>query len=85
MTEQSKFFPEERSQGKYGGKTGLKNTPVSVYLSNEIREKIDELYPEMGFENIHQYLQYAASYLYAEYTKNPKTIKKVEKIERPKI
>jgi len=77
MTEKSKAFDESEDKKK--------NTPISVYIPNDAKEKITGLLDEMGFDNMHQYLQYSALYLLSEYIKNPKVIKTTAKPAKPKF
>ena len=62
-----------------------KNLPVSVYIPNEAREKIEKLLPKMGFENLHQYLQYSALYFLKSYQEDPGIIKTEKTIKKPEI
>ena len=63
----------------------MKNRQISVYIPNDLRAEIEKSLPAMGFDNLHQFMQYAALYLLSEFKKDPGIIQKEQSIKKPEI
>ena len=61
------------------------NRQVSIYIPDDLRSEIEKSLSAMGFDNLHQYLQYAAYYLLSEFKKDPGIIQKEQSIKKPEI
>lgn len=62
-----------------------KNWPISVYIPKDARAKIEKLLPEMGFDNMHAFLQHAALYFASEWQKDPSILEKEKKPKKPEV
>ena len=78
MSEQSKFFEDSEPEEK------KKNYPVSIYLTEDEKEIIEQLAEENGISR-HALLQYAVLDFVKRYRKNPDIMKMQQKPAKPEL